>query len=277
MKYPALLRLIRFDKPIGTLLLWCPTAWALWLANQGAPSLQLCINFLLGTFFMRSAGCVINDIADRKLDKFVERTQHRPLTTGEVTLQQAYAVLGLLLFLSFIILLRLPRLCFYYALFAVAITTLYPFCKRYIHAPQAVLGVAFSMGIPMAYAASHVSLDHNVYVIALINFAWVIAYDTLYAMVDREDDVKIGIKSTAILFGQWTQPIVAALQLTMQVLWLMLAVLNGLPFFFYIAWGLGSLIFIYQHLLIKQKTTQAYFRAFLLNGHYGFILWMGLL
>ncbi len=272
-----ILRLIRFDKPIGTLLLWCPTAWALWLSNHGSPPLRLVLIFFLGTFFMRSAGCVLNDIADRNIDRHVARTQHRPLTSGEIRLQQAFVALFLLLICAFIILLQLPTACFNYALGALGLTTIYPFCKRFISAPQTILGFAFSMGIPMAYAASDVPLNTTTFLLILINLMWVIAYDTLYAMVDKADDLKIGVKSTAILFGQWTHLIIKGLQLGIQILWIMIGLLNQLSYLFYIAWTLGCLVFIAQQSLMAKQETPDYFKAFLINGLYGLLLWGGLI
>ncbi|TAL61908.1 MAG: 4-hydroxybenzoate octaprenyltransferase, partial [Legionella sp.] len=159
MKWNAYWRLMRFDKPVGTLLLWFPTAWALWFANKGMPSLRLLFLFFMGTVFMRAAGCVMNDIADRNVDKHVMRTQNRPLTSGEIHLFEAIAVLFCLLCAALMVLMLLPSQCFFWAILALAITFVYPFCKRFINAPQMVLGLAFSMGIPMAYVASGVPFD----------------------------------------------------------------------------------------------------------------------
>ena len=225
---------------------------------------------------MRSAGCVINDIADRNIDKHVFRTKTRPLTSGEVSLQQAFLVLFGLLTLALIVLLLLPKACFYYALIALGLTTIYPFCKRWINAPQAVLGLAFSMGIPMAYVASNHPLNITTFLLIILNLAWVIAYDTQYAMVDKADDLKIGVKSTAILFGKWTQHIITALQILIQIIWMIIGIVNQCSLIFYVSWTIAIFVFIYQQMMIKKNEPEAYFRAFLSNGLYGLILWVGL-
>ncbi len=223
---------------------------------------------------MRSAGCVLNDMADRHVDQHVKRTEKRPLTTGEVSIQNALLLLAALLLAAFAILVQLPQACFYYALGALAITILYPFCKRFFEAPQLILGIAFSMGIPMAYAASGAHADLTMGCLIALNFFWIVAYDTQYAMADRADDLRIGVKSTAILFGKYGQIFILLLQGIAHGLWLVIAWTQHLPRLFYIAWFLGLLIFVYQQRLIHHPTETAYLQAFSTNAMYGFIMWL---
>ncbi len=272
----ASLRLMRFHKPAGTLLLWCPTAWALWVANQGMPDIHLLLYFLLGTIFMRAAGCVLNDIADRNIDKHVERTQLRPLTSGEINLLTAFGLLLALLLASFWVLIQLPRLCFYYALFALFITVVYPFCKRFFAAPQLVLGLAFSMGIPMAYAASGKAPGAAMLVLLLINFIWIVTYDTMYAMADRADDLRLGVKSTAVLFGAHECSILGALQIIFHGLWLFLAISEHYPIYFYSIWCAAGGLLIYQQTLIRSRDASVCLRAFSMSSAYGVLMWLGL-
>ena len=273
----AYFRLMRFHKPAGTLLLWIPTAWALWIVNQGSPSSLLLFYFLLGTVLMRAVGCVINDIADRKIDKHVKRTRTRPLTTGEVSLSEALWLIFFLLLAAFLIVMQLPILCFYYALVALLITVVYPFCKRFFQAPQLVLGLAFSMGIPMAYAASGVRFNTTMLLLCLLNFAWIVAYDTIYALVDREDDLRIGVKSTAVLFAHHDHFIVMMLQVFFHMLWLYLAYLLGYSMSFYGFWAAAALVLVYQQQLMSQRNDQAYLSAFSTNSWYGLLMWLALI
>jgi 4-hydroxybenzoate polyprenyltransferase len=269
----AYIRLMRLDKPIGSFLLWYPTAWTLWAANNGIPSLSVLFLFMLGTIIMRSAGCVINDISDRNLDKFVTRTKMRPLTRGEISLKSALLVVVILLFMAFFVLLCLPVACVTYALLALVLTIVYPLCKRFINAPQLILGLAFSMGIPMAYAASGVPLNSTGFLLLIINMLWIIAYDTLYAMADKKDDMVIGIKSTAIYFGSYDRSIVAFLQVTMHFLWLCWASTMQMSLIFYLFWGLAALILFWQQWLIRNSTPKIYIQAFLINNYYGALMW----
>ncbi len=277
MKWNAFYRLMRLDKPIGILLLLYPTVWGLWLANQGMPSFKLFVLFFLGTVVMRSAGCVINDIADRNIDKHVSRTKLRPLTAGALNLEDALFLLALLLVSALIILLCLPPACFFWALVALVITCIYPFCKRYISAPQVVLGLAFSMGIPMAYVASGTALNATTLLLLFINFFWIISYDTMYAMVDKEDDLKIGVKSTAIYFAHYDLFIIGFLQTTMHLLWLLLAIYSSLGWKFYPLWALAAGILVYQQILIHQRRPQDCFRSFLISSYYGALMWLALI
>ncbi len=277
MQWRSYFRLMRFHKPVGIFLLWWPTAWALWIATGGTPGMKLVIYFSLGTVFMRAAGCVINDLADRNFDRHVQRTAARPLTTGEVSLFEGLVLTCLLLVASLFILLQLPGPCFYYAVAALGVTVLYPFCKRFFQAPQFVLGIAFSMGIPMVYAAAGVPFNHSFILLLLINFAWIVAYDTMYAMVDREDDLRIGIKSTAILFASYDRVIIFALQVFFHGLWLVLALLNHYSFKFYILWLAGAGYLAEQQILVNTRQDNACFKAFTTNVWYGCCMWLALI
>ena len=276
MKWRAYLHLMRLSKPSGILLLWLPTAWALWIANQGHPSLKLLIYFSLGTVLMRSAGCIMNDITDRHIDIHVKRTCRRPLTTGELGLFDAFSLLILLLLAALYIVLQLPMICFYYALADLAITILYPFCKRFFQAPQLILGLAFSMGIPMAYAASRVPIDTTMVLLFILNFAWIVSYDTMYAMADREDDLRIGVKSTAVLFAQHARIFVLSLQLFFHLLWIYLAYRMSHSNLFYIFWAGALCVLIYQQKLMGQKNPQDYLKAFSMSVWYGLLMWCAL-
>ncbi len=267
---------MRFHKPVGILLLWFPTAWALWIANQGKPPLLLVLLFFVGTILMRAAGCVVNDIADRHIDLHVKRTKERPLTTGEVSLIEALFLLFSLLLGALTVLIQLPETCFLYALIAVLITIIYPFCKRFIQSPQLVLGVAFSMGIPMAFVASDALLNNTMFILLAINFMWIVAYDTQYAMVDREDDLRIGVKSTAILFASYDRMIIGFLQLTFHLLWLPLMLkLNSLTFT--VCWVMAALILFYQQRLLVKRDPESCLKAFSSNSLYGLLMWLPLL
>lgn len=277
MKLSVYFYLMRFHKPIGIFLLWFPTAWALWAARQGTPSLKLLSLFFVGTLLMRAAGCVMNDIADRNIDRYVSRTATRPLTSGQVTLKEAWFTLGLLLLAALLILLMLPEKCFYFALIALMVTFIYPFCKRYINAPQAVLGVAFSMGIPMAAAASGIAFNSSLLALMIINFLWILSYDTMYAMADKADDLLIGVKSTAIYFGDYDRQVIALFQISFHSLWLLWAFLNEMPLVFYLLWLLAGCTLYYQQHLIQGRNPAECFKAFVNNGYYGLIMWLALM
>lgn len=272
MNWSAYFRLARFDKPVGIFLLAAPTLWALWIANHGMPSYRLVMIFLLGCIVMRAAGCIVNDIADRKLDCHVVRTALRPLTSGEISVSEAIGVLLFFLACAFGLLLLLPYACISYAMVSVLVTLLYPFCKRFMKAPQFVLGVAFSMGIPMAYIASQTVFDRSFFMLCCINFLWIVAYDTQYAMVDREDDQKIGVNSTAILFGDWDIAIISVLQMVMQLLWLLIAMQLHLNVGFFMAWLVADCILVQQYRLIATRDAKQCFQAFSLNVRYGLVM-----
>lgn len=275
MNWKAYLQLMRFHKPIGIFLLWWPTAWSLWLANQGNPPLKLILLFFLGVVCMRAAGCIINDIADRNIDLLVERTKNRPLTSGEVGLVEGLLLLFFLLLLALIILIQLPQSCMYYAVIALLITSLYPFCKRFFSSPQLVLGIAFSMSIPMVAVASQKDMEKEILLLWVINFFWIIAYDTQYAMADREDDLRIGIKSTAVLFGEHARRMITVVQLLFHLCWIPL----GLHFNaegFWLCWLACVCLLLYQYYLLGLQTSRAYLRAFYSNNFYGLLMWIGI-
>lgn len=269
------LRLMRFHKPVGIVLLWVPTALALWMAAQGYPDVRLVGLFLAGTIIMRAAGCVMNDIADRHIDGHVARTAYRPLASGFVSLKGAIGLLFVLLLLALCILLQLPVVCWYYATFALFVTAIYPFCKRFMRCPQLVLGIAFSLGIPMAFAASGQFINSSMFLLLIINSTWIIAYDTQYAMVDRADDLLIGIYSSAILFGRYDRLIIGCLQFISHGLWIVLALIHHFSGGFFILWGLSAIIFIYQQYLLSTGNKRNFFKAFSSNSCYGLLLWAG--
>lgn len=273
----AYLKLMRFHKPVGIALLWLPTAWALWFANNAHPPAKLVMLFLLGTIFMRAAGCVVNDIADRNIDKHVKRTSMRPLTSGQIGLRAATVLLIVLLMAACLIVLQLPIACFYYALLALPVTLIYPFCKRFFQAPQLMLGIAFSMSIPMVYSASGKSVDFNMALLMLICLLWTMSYDTMYAMVDRDDDLKIGVKSTAVLLAEFDSLALLLLQGIFHTLWLALAYQAKFTVWFFGFWFIAGLWLIYQQKLVKSREREACFKAFNLNIGYGTLMWIALM
>lgn len=274
MKWNAYWRLMRCDKPVGTLLLWFPTAWALWIANKGMPPLKLVVLFFSGTVLMRAAGCVINDIADRDIDKHVARTKLRPLTAGEVSLQEALVLLVALLCIALLILINLPWDCFYLGCVALFISFLYPFCKRFLSAPQFVLGLAFSMGIPMAFVASNIPLNVECALLFVLNFAWIVAYDTMYAMTDKEDDLRIGVKSTAIYFASYDRLIIGLFQCLLHGLWVYLALSMQANQWFYVFWFAAAFVLFHQQQLISKREQALCFRAFIISVYYGALMWL---
>lgn len=273
----AYLALMRVDKPIGWLLLLWPTLWALWVASDGVPSPLYLWVFTLGVIVMRSAGCVINDYADREFDPLVERTRLRPLAAGLVTPKQALGLFLILCFCAVLLLVLLPTRVWPWSIPAVGITIAYPFMKRFIQAPQAVLGLAFSFSIPMVYVCIEHSFDTVFWLLMIINFLWVIAFDTAYAMSDREDDLKIGVKSTAILFGEHDKLVICVFQVLITSLLLVLVILLDLSLSFMLSIAIVAGLFAYQQWLIRDREREACFRAFLNNGWVGGVIWFGLL
>jgi 4-hydroxybenzoate polyprenyltransferase len=274
-KTHALLQLIRFDKPIGTLLLLWPALWALWLAAQGVPNYTLFAIFLAGTFLTRSAGCIINDIADRNLDGAVARTRARPLVTGAVTVREAMILFVVLMLAAFILVLLTNRLTVILSVAAVILVASYPFMKRYMQLPQLVLGAAFSWSIPMAFAAQSEALPPALWLAYLGNLLWTMAYDTEYAMVDREDDLKIGIKSTAILFGSYDRLMIAVLQASSLISLYLAGQAFGLGLYYNVSLVVSAALFSYQQYLIRARRPDDCFRAFLQNNWVGMIIFSG--
>ncbi len=275
-KTSALLQLIRFDKPIGALLLLWPTLWALWLAAQGLPDFKLLAIFLAGTFLTRSAGCIVNDLADRNLDGAVARTRGRPLVTGAVSPREAIALFVLLMLLAFVLVLFTNTLTIALSLVAVVLASTYPFMKRYTQLPQLMLGAAFSWGIPMAFAAQRGTLPSALWLVYLGNLLWTVAYDTAYAMVDREDDLKIGIKSSAILFGPYDRLMIGLLQLGCLLCLYLAGRAFGLGQFYLDGLVVAAVLFGYQHYLIREREPDACFRAFLHNNWVGMAIFVGI-
>jgi 4-hydroxybenzoate polyprenyltransferase len=274
-KTSALLQLIRFDRPIGTLLLLWPTLWALWLAAQGVPDYTLLAIFVVGTFLTRSAGCIINDLADRNLDGAVARTNARPLVIGAVSAREAIVLFVVLMLLAFILVLLTNTLTITLSFVAVVLASSYPFMKRYTHLPQLVLGAAFSWGIPMAFAAQSGTLPPALWLVYLGNLFWTMAYDTAYAMVDRDDDIRIGIKSTAILFGQYDRLMIALLQVGCLLCLYLAGQVFELGLYYNASLAVAALLFGYQHYLIRERKPDACLKAFLHNNWVGMVIFAG--
>ncbi|MEX1032878.1 MAG: 4-hydroxybenzoate octaprenyltransferase [Cellvibrionaceae bacterium] len=275
-RFSAYWQLMRFNRPIGTLLLLWPTLWTLWIAGAGRPGLDVVAIFVLGTIVMRAAGCVINDYADRNFDGHVERTRNRPLAIGLIAPWEAIVLFVVLCLIAFGLVLLTNPLTIKLSVAGVALAFCYPFMKRYTHLPQIVLGAAFSWAIPMAYAAETGELPSEVWLIYIANLLWTVVYDTFYAMVDRPDDLKIGIKSTAILFGRNDRLITA----TLQAMTLLALVLVGLRFELGLYYT-GSLVaagglFAYQQYLIAYRHRKDCFRAFLNNNWVGMVIFVGI-
>lgn len=270
-------RLMRIERPIGSYLLLWPTLWALWIASDGTPDLKLLIIFVLGVFVMRSAGCAINDIADRNIDAHVERTRGRPLASGTITLREALAVFGLLIFLAFLLVLQLNLLTMLFSVAAAALAASYPFMKRYHQLPQVYLGIAFSSAILMAFTAvTNQFPPVGAWLLFAANLLWTTGYDTMYGMCDREDDLKIGMKSTAILFGSYDRLWVGILQLSTLILLSVAGKLNGLGIWFWLSLLVASGFFVYQQYLIRDRDRLLSLKAFLNNNWVGMIIFIGI-
>ncbi|RXS43268.1 4-hydroxybenzoate octaprenyltransferase [Idiomarina sp. 29L] len=275
-KLQAFWQLMRADRPIGTYLLAWPTIWALLIAGTGNPPLKIVVIFLLGTFVMRSAGCVINDFADRNFDGHVRRTKQRPIPAGKISATEAIIGFFILLAIAFGLVLQLNTNTVMLSFLAAGVAALYPFCKRWTHLPQVVLGVAFSFGILMAFTA----LESNEWFIAALlfiaNIIWTVAYDTEYAMADREDDLKIGLQSTAILFGRFDKLIIALLQLVVIGLLAWVLYILTADWIAWTALGVSVLLFMYQQWMIRHREPMKCFQAFLHNHYVGMVFAIGL-
>ncbi|MEB5929548.1 4-hydroxybenzoate octaprenyltransferase [Acinetobacter schindleri] len=269
--------LCRFDKPIGTELVFWPTMWALWVAAKGIPDLSILMLMILGVIFMRAAGCAINDFADRKVDAHVERTKTRPLATGIISGKEAVMVFLVLVAASACLLFFLPIETFYWSFGALFLAFIYPFMKRYTHLPQVFLGAAFSWSIPMAYTAVGQTPDLTCWLLYFGNLAWTVAYDTQYAITDREYDLKIGVKSTAILFGQYDIQIISTLQfISLVLIGTALWIEDLLVPFGLIGLIAVALDFIYQWLKTRDKDPQRCFWAFRHNRWVGLMIFLGI-
>jgi 4-hydroxybenzoate polyprenyltransferase len=274
-KLDLYLALIRWDRPAGWLLLLWPTLSALWVASGGFPGWHLLAVFVSGTILMRSAGCCINDVADREFDKHVKRTAARPVTTGAVSVTEALAVGAVLALLAFALVLTTNTIAVGISAAALAVTLAYPYAKRYVSMPQAVLGVAFGMGIPMAFAAVRGDVPPLAWVLMLGNLFWVLAYDTEYAMVDRDDDLRLGIKTSAITLGAWDVPVVMLCYLAFITIWTLalMQYVQSAMFYVAIAVALGQVVWHFT--LIRTRTREGCFKAFRLNHWLGFAVFAG--
>lgn len=270
--------LMRLDRPIGIYLLLWPTLWALWFAADGAPPGWTLVVFVLGTLLMRSAGCAINDFADRDFDPHVARTKDRPLAAGRVSAREAVGLFVGVSLLALVLLLSLRNLqALLWSVPAVILAGSYPFMKRWISIPQAVLGLAFSWGIPMAFVAVQPEIDWSLALpLMLANLCWVIAYDTWYAMVDREDDLKIGVKSSAILFGRHDRLVVALLQATALLLLIQIGLNDGRGEFYYGGIAVAAWLSAWQQWITRDREPAQCFRAFLNNHWFGAVVFAGL-
>ncbi len=272
----AYFRLMRFDKPIGIYLLLWPTYWALFLSAEGWPKTELLIIFTLGVIVMRAAGCVINDYADREIDKHVERTRNRPITSGEVNSKAALILFVGLALIAFVLVLFTNKLTIQLSFVAIAIASLYPFTKRWTNLPQLVLGLAFAMSVPMAFSAQTGTVNASVGWIFLATVLWTLIYDTLYAMADREEDLKIGVKSTAILFAKYDQIFITLLQILLMIVFIKIGNLFDLGAFYDISLIIILIFMIYHQLLIKKGKKSDYFKAFINNHYIGMTLFSGI-
>lgn len=275
-KWQAIKSITRIDKPIGTYLLLWPTFWALWIAQEGMPSYHLLVVFTLGVFIMRSAGCVINDFADRKVDGKVKRTENRPLVTGALSSTEALTLFFFLILNALILVLTLQTHTIMLSFVAVFLAVIYPFMKRVTHLPQVVLGAAFSWGMIMAFAELTGEVPLIAWLLFIANLCWTVAYDTMYAMVDKDDDVKIGVKSTAILFGNFDKRIILFLQLI--TLGLLLTVGDMLAFGwpYQLSLVVCAGLFTYQQFLIVNRDRENCFKAFLHNHFVGMVMFIGI-
>ena len=268
--------LMRLNKPVGILLLLWPTLWALWIAAEGLPDLDVLTIFVLGVIVMRSTGCVINDLADRNLDRHVQRTRDRPITSGKVKPFEAIGLITVLLLCAVALVLNLNTLTFRLSCIAVPLAIIYPFMKRVTYLPQVFLGLAFAWAIPMAFAAQTDSIPQIAWLLFITTVLWAIVYDTMYAMVDREDDIKIGVKTTAILFDDADRTIIGSIQIMILLSQILTGVKLELGKYYYAGIAIASILSIYQQYLIKDRIPENCFRAFLNNQWYGMVIFVGL-
>lgn len=275
-KWHAIQLITRMDKPIGTYLLLWPTYWALWIASDGFPNLHLLLVFSLGVFVMRSAGCVINDLADMKVDGKVERTKNRPLVAGSITKNEAINLFGVLIGIALALVLTLTWPTIYLSVVALILATSYPFMKRYTQLPQVVLGAAFSWGMIMAFSEAQGEISVIAWWLFVANLLWTVAYDTMYAMVDREDDLQIGVKSTAILFGKNDKRVIGFLQLMVLVILFSIGDMLAFGWPYQLSLLITAGLFSYQQMLIANRERQACFQAFLHNHWVGMIIFIGI-
>ncbi len=270
-------KLMRIDKPIGLWLLLWPTMWALWLAGEGHPDQGLFVVFIFGVFIMRSAGCVLNDYADRKIDPYVERTRTRPIASGAVTPTEALILFAALALIAVGLAVMLNRQAQTLAIIAAALTVIYPFVKRFISIPQFVLGAAFGWAVPMAFAAQTGATPQLAWLLFGVALIWAVIYDTFYAMVDRADDLKVGMKSTAILFGDVDLFVIAGLQALMLLALILVGLLANLGFWYYASVFIAGGLMAYHLWLARDRQPAGCFAAFLHNHHIGLVIFIGIL
>ncbi|MEJ2441848.1 MAG: 4-hydroxybenzoate octaprenyltransferase [Exilibacterium sp.] len=273
---PAYWQLMRLNRPIGTLLLLWPTLWSLWLAAKGVPEWHILLIFIAGVAIMRAAGCVINDYADRNIDGHVERTRQRPLVSGAVSPGGALALFAILCLLAFGLVLMTNPLTIKLSVGGLLLAFCYPFMKRFTYLPQVVLGAAFAWSIPMAYTAQLGQLNADIWLIYITVVIWTVVYDTFYAMVDRNDDIKIGVKSSAILFGEHDRLITAVLQMLVVGCLLIVGQKFHMGLYYYTGVAVASLLFLYQQYLIRDRQRQECFKAFLNNNWVGCSIFLGI-
>jgi 4-hydroxybenzoate polyprenyltransferase len=272
----AYIRLMRLDKPIGTLLLLWPTYWALFLSADGWPDFDLLIIFTLGVIVMRTAGCVINDFADRNIDKYIKRTKDRPLTSGEISPKTALVLFVMLLFIALALVLQTNQLTIQLSFIALLLASLYPFTKRWTNFPQLVLGAAFGMSVPMAFSAQTGSLPLTSGIVFLATLVWTLIYDTLYAMADRDEDIKIGVKSTAIVFQKYDQIIITLLQILLISIFIVMGNIFKLDQIYYFSLIIIVIFMIYHQFLMRKRQNEQYFKAFLSNNYIGMTAFAGI-
>ena len=269
--------LMRLNRPIGIYLLLWPTLWALLIAGEGHPNTKVVLIFIAGVVVMRSAGCIINDYLDRDFDRHVSRTCSRPLTSGRVSPKEALLLFGVLCLLALILVLQLNTLTIMLSVVGALLAMVYPYMKRITNLPQVVLGAAFGWSVPMAFAAQTGTVPPIAWLMFTATVLWTTAYDTMYAMVDRQDDIALGLKSTAILFGDADRAIIGSLQLSVLVCLVMIGYQAELGMYYYIALGLAAGLAVYQQRLIRYQERDGCFRAFLNNHWFGMVVFLGLL
>ncbi len=275
-KFKQYLLLIRLNRPIGIFLLLWPTLWGLWIASEGFPNTKILVVFLFGVFLMRSAGCILNDIIDKDFDKFVARTQNRPLASDKLSSIEAFIVAISLIFIAFLLVLTTNTLTVQLSFIAIILAGTYPFLKRHTYLPQFFLGLTFGWSIPMAFAATTNSIPKIAWLLLIANILWTVVYDTIYAMIDREDDLKIGIKSTAILFDDADRFIIGLIQSLVLIALIVIGQQASLNTIYYFSLIIGGCLFLYQLHLIRNRDPKKCMQAFLNNNWFGLVVFIGL-
>jgi len=275
-KFKQYLLLIRLNRPIGIFLLLWPTLWGLWIASEGFPNTKILVVFLFGVFLIRSAGCILNDIIDKDFDKFVARTQNRPLASDKLSSIEAFIVAISLIFIAFLLVLTTNTLTVQLSFVAIILAGTYPFLKRHTYLPQFFLGLTFGWSIPMAFAATTNSIPKIAWLLLIANILWTVVYDTIYAMIDREDDLKIGIKSTAILFDDADRFIIGLIQSLVLIALIVIGQQASLNTIYYFSLIIGGCLFLYQLYLIRNRDPKKCMQAFLNNNWFGLVVFIGL-